>query len=311
MPNDTHTHTGVWIDWSQGAISGATLTLSQKRAGLLTAFLAVLVSSAGSLFWNLIAFAIHQACTTKVWKKRDALHYQRQVILRNKGTLAAAWALLKLPFAHRRMVSKRCLRSLPFATFAILTVLFFSISGIFTSYISKLSSNYTLIIGLDCGFWEDDTTPGVSSPTISKSLLDTYDAATYVRQCYQGNPNGSYCETFVRPYLTFTTDSNASCPFGDNLCAYNNHSAFQMDTGQLDSHEDFGINAPPKDRIKFRRVCTCAPIRHGSGLATVVNDSTHGEVLYVYAGAQPSSQLNYTFVHIPIPNLDGVGYTLQ
>jgi hypothetical protein len=119
MSNDTHTYTGVWIDWSQGAIRGAKLTLIQKRAGILTAFLAVLVSSAGNLFWNIVAFAIHQAYTKEAQDRRDVPHYQRQVIIRNKGTIPAAWALLKLPFDHRRTVSKRFLRSLPFTSFAI------------------------------------------------------------------------------------------------------------------------------------------------------------------------------------------------
>lgn len=311
MADDIHTYTGVWVDWSQGGFRGATLTLSQRQAGILSAFLAVLVSSAGSLFWNIIAFAIHQANTTKVWDRQDALHYQRQVILRNKGTMAAAWALLVLPFSHRGTASSRFWRSLPFATFAILTLLLFGVSGLFTSYISKFASVSTLVIGPECGGFVVDSISGVLSPLSSKGLLDTYDAATYVRQCYQGNPDGPSCGTFVRPYLPFTTNLNASCPFGDNLCAYNSHSAFQMDTGRLDSHVDFGINAPPKDRIKFRRVSTCAPIRHQSGLATVSNDSTYGEIIYINAGVQPELGYNYTFAYTPVPNLDGVGYTLR
>ncbi|KAB8239187.1 uncharacterized protein BDW43DRAFT_306071 [Aspergillus alliaceus] len=36
--------------------------------------------------------------------------------------------------------------------------------------------------------------------------------------------------------------------------------AFAMDTGLLDSHADFGINAPPKNRIEYRRLTTCSPI---------------------------------------------------
>ncbi|KAJ5153401.1 uncharacterized protein N7482_009879 [Penicillium canariense] len=311
MSNGTYTYTGVWIDWSEGAICGATVTLSQKWAGILTASLAVVVSSAGSLFWNILAFTIHQAFTTKVWKKRDALHHQRQVILRNKGTLAAAWALLLLPFANQRKASKRFLRSLPFSTFAILTLLLFSLSGLFTSYISKLASASTLTLSSDCGGFEVDVVAGVISPLITKGLLDTYDAATYVRQCYQGDPNGPTCRTFPRPYLPFTTNSNTSCPFGDNMCAYNNQSAFQMDTGLLDSHKDFGINAPPEERLKFRRVCTCAPIHHGAALATVTNDSTFGEVIYVNAGSQPALGDNYTFVYTPAPNSDSFGYTLD
>jgi hypothetical protein len=65
MSDGIHTYTGAWINWSEGAIRGATLTLSQKHAGVLSAFLAILVSFAGSLFWIILSFAIHQAYTSE------------------------------------------------------------------------------------------------------------------------------------------------------------------------------------------------------------------------------------------------------
>jgi hypothetical protein len=124
-------------------------------------------------------------------------------------------------------------------------------------------------------------------------------------------PRRAELRYIVRPNLNFSTNMNASCPFEYNLCAYNDQSAFQMDTGHLDSHLDFGINAPPQNRIIFRRVSTCAPIHHRSSLITVVNDLTQGVLIYVNAGPQSNLGLNYTFIHTPVPDLSGVGYLLR
>jgi hypothetical protein len=66
-----------------------------------------------------------------------------------------------------------------------------------------------------------------------------------------------------------------------------------MDTGRLDSHVYFGINAAPKHRVLFRRVATCAPI-HGTSFAVVGNITGLGQVLYVEAGY--TSDQNYTFM---------------
>ncbi|PYH47165.1 uncharacterized protein BP01DRAFT_381006 [Aspergillus saccharolyticus JOP 1030-1] len=88
----------------------------------------------------------------------------------------------------------------------------------------------------------------------------------------------------------FTINANASCPYSTDLCAYNGHSAMQMDTELLDTLEDFGINAPPQNRIKYRRVTTCAPVKHGSGLGVDQNDSTWGQVVYIQ-GVDESARL--------------------
>ncbi|KAL5363435.1 hypothetical protein BJX96DRAFT_167478 [Aspergillus floccosus] len=314
MSDTIQTYTGVWINWSEGMVRGATLTLSQRNAGVLTAFLAILVSFSGTMFWSILSFIIHQAYTTDPSQGQDALHAQRQVIIRNKGAGAAAWALIKLPFeiGHTPSRAKALGRSLPFALLAILNILLFGASGLLTSYITKAAGNSVIILGPSCGGFDYNTTD-VRNYT-SKALLDTYEAVTYVRQCYQSNVSQLACAQYVRQSLPFTTNPNASCPFAADLCAYNDHSAFQMDTGLLDSAEDFGVNAPSSDRIKFRRVATCAPVRRGSNLATVQNDTTAGEIMYVNAGGQyyhGEQYANYTFIHSPIPPVNGVGYTLS
>lgn len=314
MADAIHTYTGVWINWSDGLVRGATLTLSQRHAGVLSAFLAILVSFSGTMFWSILSFTIHQAYTTDPSQGQDALHAQRQVIIRNKGAGAAAWALIKLPFeiGHTSSRAKALGRSLPFAALAIFNILLFSASGLLTSYITKAAGTSSIVIGPSCGGFEFNATD--AGNFTSKNLLDTWEAATYAHQCYQSNASRFACTPYVRQNLPFTTNPNASCPFAAELCAYNAHSAFQMDTGLLDSAADFGINARPSDRIKFRRVVTCAPVKHGADIATVRNDSSIGEIVYINAGGQyymGQEYANYTFQHAPIARLNRVGYTLR
>lgn len=53
-------YTGAWINWSQGAIIGATITLSQRNGNLLTAFLGIFVTIAGGACWRILSFLMHQ-----------------------------------------------------------------------------------------------------------------------------------------------------------------------------------------------------------------------------------------------------------
>src|SRR5436189_4019354 len=92
-----HTYTGTWINWSHGAIRGATITLPQAYGGFLVAFLAIYVSFAGGMFWRFLSFICHQLNTTQSERSRDALHHQRQVIFRNGGAIEAFWELAKMP----------------------------------------------------------------------------------------------------------------------------------------------------------------------------------------------------------------------
>lgn len=77
-------HLGLWTDWSRGRVLGATLTLDRQQANLLIAFTASFVVFVGSRFWHIICLFLHQIYSTS--DPRDALHHQRQVILRNSGT---------------------------------------------------------------------------------------------------------------------------------------------------------------------------------------------------------------------------------
>lgn len=308
MSDSVHTFTGVWFNWSNGIVRGATLTLEQKYAGLLTAFLAIFVSFAGGMFWRALSFVLHQAYATRPTERRDILHYRRQVILRNNSAGAAAWSFVQLAFGGWDNV----LRCLPFALIPTLNLLLFGVSGIFTSYITKVPGNATLIIGPHCGGFDSTGTDSSLQFTtkLGKVLADTNEAATYVSQCYQNTSSSVGCGTYIRQSLPFITDQNASCPFASGLCLYNDDSAMKMDTGLLDSHEDFGMNARPRDRIKFRRIATCAPI-YSRPFTEVTNLTDFGEVVFVNAGPIPGLGTNYTFSYVTHANIDGIGYMLK
>ncbi|EAW06581.1 uncharacterized protein ACLA_082720 [Aspergillus clavatus NRRL 1] len=317
MSDSIHVYTGPWVNWSHGLYRGATLTLSQEYAGLLTAFLALFVSFAGTMMWRILCFVIHQACTTRPSERRDFLHHTRQVILRNSSSGAgAAWTLTWLAWTVGRKTPRALLRIVPLLFLALLLVASFGVAGVFTGYVTKVPGNTTVILGPHCGGFtlnvQANSTLLSQSVVLSKSLEDTIQAATYADQCYQGSFSLT-CGTYARQRLPFTTNANASCPFERGLCIANDQSAFAMDTGLLDSNDDFGINSRPDNRVKYRRLTTCAPI-YGSSFVNTRNDSDSGPIVYVNAGSIPAlaGVQNWTFSHTTRVALDDVdGYTLK
>jgi len=307
----TTTYVGVWINWSRGAILGATLTLPQEYGGLVAAFLAIYVTFAGGMFWNFLSFILHQINTTKPGSERDGLHHQLQVVLRNNGGAGSAlWEFVKLPVYWRGKTQRPFHHVILFALLAAVNMAVFGVAGIFTSEVTKVPGNSTIILGPSCGGYK------ISSPTKinseleiyrSKVLADTNAAAAYVRQCYGENTTSLACGVYNRPSLGFTTNPNATCPFASGVCVYNDNSAFSMDTGLIDSHSDLGANARPEHRINYRRVTTCAPI-HGKQFATTVNVTGLGPEIYVTAG--PTSSTPYTFSYNLATRFD-MGYALR
>jgi hypothetical protein len=311
MSQAVQVHTGFWTDWSHGAVQGATVTLTQRWGGVLTAFLAIFVSVVGGSFWNIIAFSVHQCNTTHPLRLRDALHYRRQVILRNRSAMSATWDFLKIWHESRRTAAQPALRLLPTALLATMILVMFYVSGIFTSYISSTPGNSTLVTGPSCGGYSftSDPSNSVAATELGKQFADTYQAASYVQECYSETASGVDCGAFVRPSLPFTIEQNATCPFAAGMCVYNDHSAIRMDSGLMDSFWDMGINARAQERIKYRRVMTCAPV-FGEQFIEDGIDPYAGNTTYVYAGPQPDLS-NYTFSYPQNLVYDGVSYMLR
>jgi hypothetical protein len=123
--------------------------------------------------------------------------------------------------------------------------------------------------------------------------------------------NLASCNLYPATSLPYTTDSNAACPFGGNRCVLGDQSAFQMRTPWLNSHVHFGINAPPADRIEYRRTTTCSVINVTDLVSSV---QTASGIIYSwhlgYTGSL-TARTNVTYMYNDnTVNLD-IGYTIR
>jgi len=91
--------------------------------------------------------------------------------------------------------------------------------------------------------------------------------------------------------LPYSIDTQQDCPFsGRTACLGVNYTvvneAMAMDTGELDSHVDFGINAPSGDRITFRKRVTCSPIQGGQ----LISDPVVQTINLTYSGRSGAAE---------------------
>jgi hypothetical protein len=176
--------------------------------------------------------------------------------------------LLLLAWAWRHKARRPFVRLLLPLALSIVCLFGFAVAGIFSALISSAIGDEVLLLGNNCsqlGFapwqafgnmsWED-----YSLPIMTQAAQEMQNAANYVLQCYsQTTSKGLGCNTYVRSHLPHTINMNAPCPFDEKICKSKDRNLL-LDTGYLDSHSDFGINAPIKERFLYRRVMQCAPL---------------------------------------------------
>jgi hypothetical protein len=103
-----------------------------------------------------------------------------------------------------------------------------------------------------------ESTPAVANQRMSNR---TANAMRYARDCYgEAARKPSQCGKLTKQDIKWKSESNVGCPFMASICRVNTTAAYRKDTNLRDSHIDLGINAPPKDRVKFRKVTTCATL---------------------------------------------------
>ena len=247
-------HIGPWINWSHGPILGATITLSARDGGLLTAFLALFVTTAGAAWWRISSYILHQHNAKH--ENQDGLHHQQQAIFRNTSTPgAASWEFIQLAWYWRNNAARPLLRTLPVILLALLNLTLFAVAGIFSSEVTKAAGNETLIRSPTCGYLDMTASDAHLAAFRAVDLNDTLAATTYSRACYGNSQNNLQCNQYPQPSLSWKTTQNATCPFSPEICYFGASAAYEMDTGNLDSHSALGINAPKHDRVHYRKVC--------------------------------------------------------
>lgn len=139
----------------------------------------------------------------------------------------------------------------------------FTVAGGFSSQIQlggDTSGSDVLLTGTDCRIISDIDTLAQQTAYVTLTSKWTAEALNYVQQCYSDNSSGiADCNYYVSQRLPAYVDSAADCPFEASVCK-NASSNILLDTGFLSSHEHFGVNAPPEERILMRSMLQCAPL---------------------------------------------------
>ncbi|KAF4540320.1 Cytochrome p450 protein [Lasiodiplodia theobromae] len=286
-------YTGFWTDWTNGPIFGATVTLNKRDGSLLIAFIALFVSLVGTCFWRICCFALHQFYSTHV--AQDALYHQRQAIFRNAANGSSGlWRLLNVWWEWRKTsVDRPSQRLLPAAGFAICCIFAFATAGTFSSKIST-AANGVLVRSSECGILDSDNNQNLEDAVLyyypwSAQIISSW--SIYAQDCYLNVSDLGSCNAFIQPQLPSKIDRNASCPFQDGICE-NEYGNIEFET-YLDSHSDLGLNAPADERVMFRRVSSCAPIKTDGHRSRFYSPETAMNYSRYFYG--PTGYVNYTY----------------
>ena len=291
---------------------GATITLSARDGGLLIAFLALCVTVTATSLWRIFSYVVHQARARRA--PQDGPRQQTQATFRNASSAtSAAWSFFLIAFHWRSLARRPSLRSLLWALFALAYALAAGLAIIFSSEVTKAVGTEALIMSPRCGMW---ATEDMASFTI-KSLTDSVAAADHARTCYYGDLDQSrlQCNTYTVPRIDFNTNSNASCPFGPDMCMISSTAAFKMDSGRMSSHSIFGINGPTSARVDYRKVSTCAPlvrraeVRNNTGKANDIG-KPGDQILELFYGPTVGLDDNITMEYNTHTALSNFGYRL-
>jgi hypothetical protein len=287
MSSNTTIHVGFWTNWAKGPVIGSTLTLSSRNGNVLIAILALFVSLSGGQSWSILSFLAHQVCTTRASK--DGLWHQQQAVLRNnRSDISSVWQLMKIGWAWRQESVRSARRSLGLIFFGLFHLGLFFATGALIPYIVSIDNQVLLAGSPFCGPFP--ATGGVFNQSTIGSIF-AFDAYTknsielsreYFSSCLAQNQTLPKCNTFKKPRLNWTS-SPAICPFGDGMCLGSANAAIVMDTGLLDSRNDFGVNGQEDERISYRRMSTCIPIttKH----FTTSGTSSVGDAVFNYTAA--------------------------
>lgn len=313
---------GIWTNWSYGSIRGATLTLTRRDGGLLTAFLALFVTVAGTSFWRIACFALHHLLSSET--ARDGIYHQCQAILRNAGNgTSGLWSLLWINWAWRKHTQAQPYRRImPLITIALTALFGFALAGIFSSRVSTSMGNEVLLSGQNCGILTVDNIGEKDywGTLLPYSTQRTVSSANYAQGCYKNDTIIQDCPTYLHKSLPWKSEHDVGCPFPghDKICR-SNSTNLRLDTGYLNSNSDLGINTPPGDQFLYRSMIECAPLNtkgysEQATLSLGPNKTTPRQIMnyrygQVYTYAQP---MTYQYSADPptgIGHTDGINFS--
>ncbi|RSL94851.1 hypothetical protein CDV31_014139 [Fusarium ambrosium] len=291
---------GHWVNWNGSPASGGQITLPENDADLLNIFIGIFLTMVSAAFWAILAccfFWSRHVSSRNDPARRDGLYHQQQATIQNiRDPIAVSMALIELCFAWRGVAQRASRRSWSMILASSLTSGIFVLALPFIVALPMLDKigNEVLINSPDCGFWAasimDDPITGSTDLTNR-----TWEAVSYVDNCYNSEARSSLCDDFlIRRSLPALDATISECPSSPGMCLSQDRiPAFQMQTEVLDSHKDFGINAPPPERVVFRRVTTCSPLNVADFTEVTEGDLPEEEMTGVYYGETINHQPTY------------------
>ncbi|KAH8650379.1 hypothetical protein BGZ60DRAFT_437138 [Tricladium varicosporioides] len=313
-------HTGIWVDHDLHPMIGATLTTSIRMGNYLIAAISSLVAWASVSAWSILMFYLHQRYASR--PDKDLLDQQLQVLFRSSATLRDTFTdAIRLQRAWAGHIGRTARHTFPVAIVAVVWFAAFAVAGVFVSEVASKSYQQVAVLAqpLDCG---DFMPMGISEvggshyqAKVDYLMLSAKRAREYTSLIYNGSSD-RYQSAFKNPILP-SKGEYVDCPSPwtiNTTCLGPNATqglAYRMDTGQLDSHTHFGINAPKRDRITYRKSVTCGVLDPTSFSLPVetMTHLVHGSLVnqtYIslrVTGANQSSIAGDCDIAVPISTL--------
>jgi len=279
MSLDTNTYDvyqGIWTDWSRGPVFGVTVTLSGRDGKLLLGSLAVFVKVVGVHAWRLA----HPILSLYTCSSREPREDTGRVSLRGGRNPEAAPRTLADAILSRKENARRTADQLlpRFGPILACVVGFVAAGGFSSRAVPGWGSSPVQLSGRNCGRISWDPDPNAVQDTMAYlGAQGLHVAENYARQCYLSPPAGKAmsCNTYLKKHIApAILDANASCPFDRKACKRSTGNLY-LDTGLLDSHDDYGRNSPPNQRMQLRRTVHCAPLATTDGYRVQRFDEAH------------------------------------
>ncbi|KAJ9603027.1 hypothetical protein H2200_012322 [Cladophialophora chaetospira] len=319
---------GIWIDWSKGSTLGLTWTPSPVGSMVFTNTLALFVTLCGAHLWTIVRYIFHQlGASNHAGPTNQHLIEQQRIFRDASHALTTARLILKLAWSSRRSLGKRSfLHSYSIGLVAVIYAACFMAVEIFSNYVINAGSvngaspvlwrtgpcgtmNETYLEVVQNGDFSSKENFGLFVEYSGKGAHDIELSFEYAQECYQGGNITSYmsCNTLKAARLDWSVNYGL-CPFTPQIC-HNESEAVVLDSGYIDSHDDLGINSKPKDRLKYRRLTTCALLndtgRKVSGATSTGENSGPGlNTSYAFYGPSICRSTNWTYSY---SNLASVG----
>ncbi|KAL0253245.1 hypothetical protein SLS55_010217 [Diplodia seriata] len=150
----------------------------------------------------------------------------------------------------------------PLLMFTITCLSCFGVAGIFSSRIATSTGSQVLVSSPACGRLDSSLE---TNATLYSTIYAPYnrkqgvDSVNYAQDCYTNVSSVEACKRYVKPQLPWSTNRNASCPFGGGICR-DEFGNLELDSGYIDSNDHLGHNDPPEMRFRYRHLLKCAPL---------------------------------------------------